>query len=90
MPASNVIRVRSDGFSKNMATCLPASAVRKSSGRVLTRFVSETETRALGRQVPHGDEVANSSPSSESLAAVQLRLDMFGCAIRLLLSTSPS
>src|SRR5579863_1597342 len=33
MPASNVRRVRSDGFSKNIAICFPASVWRKSSGR---------------------------------------------------------
>src|SRR5436305_1218023 len=37
MPASNVSRVRSDGFSKNIAICLPARAVRKSSGRAFIR-----------------------------------------------------
>src|ERR1700739_1985825 len=33
MPASNVSRVRSEGFSKNMTICLPASTPRKSAGR---------------------------------------------------------
>ena len=37
MPASNVIRVRSDGFSKNITMCFPASAERKSSGRAFIR-----------------------------------------------------
>src|ERR1700674_357886 len=60
MPASNVRRVRSEGFSKNITICLPARVPRKSAGRCLSmevRLKSEsisagarswTETRSRG------------------------------------------
>ncbi len=60
MPASNVRRVRSEGFSKNITICLPARAPRKSAGRCLSMEVrlnserisagarSWTETRSRG------------------------------------------
>src|SRR5437879_6938164 len=39
MPASNVRRVRSEGFSKNITICLPARVPRKSAGRCLSMEV---------------------------------------------------
>src|SRR5258706_621062 len=39
MPASNVRRVRREGFSKNITICLPARTPRKSAGRCLSMVV---------------------------------------------------
>src|ERR1700675_4275334 len=39
MPASNVRRVRSEGFSKNITICLPARVRRESAGRCLSMEV---------------------------------------------------
>src|SRR5438445_9035768 len=49
MPASNVRRVRSEGFSKNITSCLPSRVRRKSEGRALTTAArSSTERTSAG------------------------------------------
>src|SRR5579863_10577056 len=54
MPASNVRRVRSDGFSKNIAICFPASVWRKSSGRAFimaARWNSDSTSMGEGSRI---------------------------------------
>src|SRR5580704_149820 len=42
MPDSKVRRVRKDGFSKNMTSCLPAKVPRKSAGRAFMSAVNSS------------------------------------------------